>query len=74
MNTELTLCQVHVYFSIYVLKSVFFRCGVVRLSELGKDEMKRIYEEPTLKKLGLSVKLPREVMYMRKTELGLGLI
>ena len=46
----------------------------MRLSELEKNEMKRIYEVLILKKLGLSVKFPREVMYMRKTALGLGLI
>lgn len=29
MNTELKAWQVHVYFNMYVIKSVFFGCGVV---------------------------------------------
>ena len=62
------------YFNIYMLKSVFFRCGLVSLSEMEEDEMKRTCENPTLKKLGLSAKLPREVIYMRKTALGLKLM
>lgn len=37
-------------------------------------ELKKIHETPILKKLGLSTKLPCEVMYMSKTALGLGLI
>lgn len=74
MRTELTSHQVHVYFNIYMLKSVFFGCGVVSLIKREENEMKRTCETPMLKKLGLSTKLPREVMYVRKTALGLGLI
>ena len=74
MNTELTSCQVHVYFNIYMLKIIFFGCGVVILSEMEEDEMKRIHENTTLNKLWLSVKFPREAIYMRKTALGLGLL
>ena len=33
MRTEITSCQVHAYFNIYVLKSELFGCIVIKLSE-----------------------------------------
>lgn len=74
MRTQIETYQVHAFFNTYMLKSVFFGCGVVRLSQMEELELKRIHDTPILKKLGLSIKLPCEVMYMRKTALGLGLI
>ena len=43
---------------------------------MDKQELifKRIYEEPLLKKLGLSTKFLQSILYSRKSTLGIGII
>jgi len=55
-------------------KSVFFGCGIVELNEQQEKELQRIYEEPLLVKLGLSRKFPRDVLYSRRSVLGIGIM
>ena len=57
-----------------MIKSVFFGCGVIELNPREEKELKRIYKEPMLVKLGLSKKFPRIVLYTRKSALGVGLM
>ena len=71
MRIEFTSHLVHAYFNIYILKSLFFGYGVVRLSAMEEMELKKTCKIPMLNKLGLSSKLPREVMwYMQATVLS----
>ena len=51
MNTEIKNWQVHTYFNVYVVKSVFFGCGIISLTDEECEELQRIYEMPMLKKL-----------------------
>ena len=74
MNSELKTWQVHIYFNIYLVKSVFFGCGIVELNERELHEMERICEKPILRKLHLSEKFPRRMMCVDKKSLGLGLM
>ena len=74
LNTKLYPYMVHIYFNVYMIKSVYFGCGVISLTTSQINELKKIYEEPILIKLGLTKKFPREVMYMSKDSLGLGLL
>ena len=53
---------------------VFFGCGVIELNKKQEDELRRIYEQPMLIKLGLSRKYPRTALYSRKSALGIGLM
>ena len=52
-------------------KSVYFGCGIVKLSRKQEDELKRIHEEPLLMRLGLSRTFPRTVSCSRKVHLEL---
>ena len=44
------------------------------LNDEQEKELKRIYEEPMLMKLGLSKKFPRAALCSRKSTLGIGLM
>ena len=74
MNIDINSYQVCIYFNVYMIKSVFFGCGVIELNPREEKELKRIYEEPMLVKLGLSKKFLRIVLYTRKSALEVGLI
>ena len=54
-----------------MIKSIYFGCGIIELMKEQEVEMRRIYEEPLLIKLGLSRKFPRAVLYSRKSTLGI---
>ena len=56
MNAEIKTWQVHIYFHIYVIKSVFFGCGVVNLSDEQHKELEKIHEVSILRELNLSEK------------------
>ena len=74
INKEIKMWQVHVYYHIYMIKSVFFGYGVVKLNEKQFRELEKIYEGPMLKKINLSEKFPRTLMYVDKRACGLGLM
>ena len=74
MNIELNPYQASVYYHVYMIKSVFFGCGVIQLNEKQEIELKRLYEEPLLMKLGFSRNFPRKVLYMRKSAFGIGIM
>ena len=74
MNLDINSYQASVYYNMYMIKAVLFRYSVVELHLKEEEELKRIYEEPFLQKLGLSKKFPRAVMYTRKSTLGLGIM
>ena len=74
ISTELQPYQYHIYFNMYLLKSIFFGCGIILITNNQEKELKRIYEAPILLKLELSKKLPYYVLYMCKTAGGIGLL
>ena len=74
MNTDINPYQAHVYFNMHVLKSVFFSCAVVHLAKKQIAELKRTYEAPLLRKLQLSTRFPKELLYVWKLWLGVGLL
>ena len=74
VSTSVTPAQVHTFFHTYLIKKVFFGCGVLSISESQEKELCRIYESPILKKLGLSEKYPRTLLYVERNSMGLGLL
>ena len=50
---------------------MYFGYGIVELNKKQERELQRIYEEPLLIKLGLSRKFPRDILYSRKSTLGI---
>ena len=61
-------------FNACIMKSVYFRCGIIELHEKEEEILKKEYEETILVKLELSKKFPRSILYMRKLALVIGLI
>ena len=57
--------QAHIYFNIYLLRSVFFRCGVFEITQNQDKELKKIYKAPLLHKLNLGEKFLRKLLYAR---------
>ena len=74
MNTDINSYQVAIYYKIYMIKSVYFGCGIFELTDNQENELKKIYEEPLLVKLGLSRNFLRRVLYSRKSALGIGIM
>jgi len=74
MSTDINPFQAAIYYNAYMIKSVYFGCGIVELNQSQEKELKRIYKEPLLLKLGLSRNFPRSVLYSRKSALGIGIM
>ena len=74
MNMDINSYQALVYYNIYMIRSVFFGCGVIELHPREEKELRRICEEPLLVKLGLSKKFPWAALYTRKSALGVDLM
>ena len=53
MRTEMKTYQAHMYYNVYMLTNVFFGCGIVQFNAKQIKELKRIYELPMIRKLGL---------------------
>ena len=73
MNTYVTYQQAGMYYNLYILTNVYFGCRIIKLHEREELELRRLYEPTILRKLGFSVTFPRNVMYLSKEMLGLGL-
>ena len=73
-NTEIVVPTAHLYYNMYLIKKVYFGCGIIHLSEQQECILKKIYKPVILRKLGLSKNFPRSILYSRKTALGIGLL
>ena len=74
MNMNINHFQAAIYFNIYIIKSVFFRCGIVQSNAQEELELKQIYEAPILTKLGISKNFRRTVLYLQKSALWISLM
>ena len=74
LKTKLTALLTYIYFNAYLMKSVYFRCGIYQLDNKQEQILKNIYENLFLWKLQLSEKMLREVLYARKKALGVGIV
>ena len=74
MSTNIYLFQVSIYFNICMIKSIFFRCRVVKLQEKEEIELKYMCKEQILSKLVFSKKFPCNALYIRKSVLEISLI
>ena len=63
--TSIKIDQAYMYFNSYFLTSVYFGVGIIELTKVQEDELKSLYKAPILKKLGLSIKFPKELLYVR---------
>ena len=73
-NTVLHLNLTYLYFNIYLLKNIFFRCRIVNLNEKQEKELQRMCKEMIAIKLRLRQKFSRYVLHTRRNVIGIGLI
>ena len=73
MRTSLTYQHTAVYYNGHMLANVCFGCGITKLNEREDIELRKVYEAPLLSKLGFNVNFPRDIMYVSKEMLGLGM-
>ena len=64
----------YAFFNSYLTKSSYFECRIIKISENQEKALKRINKVAFLRKVELSEKFPRVVLYSRKAVLGLGLM
>ena len=64
----------YLYFNAYLIKSVFFRCGIVKLNEKQLKDLKQTYENAIAQKMNLGATFLRAMLYFRRNTLGIGLI
>ena len=57
-----------------MLANVFFGCGIVKFSKKKFDELKKMHELPTIRNIRLGDNLPRNLLCVRKSALGVILI
>ena len=73
-NTTITILVVYIYYNMYLLTKVYFRCGIMKITDKQEEYLMKIYEPTILKKLGFSVKFPHNILYAWKLALGIGII
>ena len=72
--TNINTTQAYIYFNIYLLTSIYFGTRIISLNKKQCKELKWLYEKPILAKLKLSCKMPKDVLYSRRSALSVGLI
>jgi len=73
-GTTLSVANAYVFFNMYLIKQVYFGCGIIELLPAQEKILMQICESTLLKKLRLSEKFPRRILYARKSELGVGIL
>ena len=73
-KVEIAALIAYLYYNAYLIKKVHFGSGVMALTEKQEIVLKQIYEPVLLRKMNLSEKFPRSVLYSRKKELGIELL
>ena len=73
-GTSISIANAYVFFNMYLIKQVYFGCGIIELLPAQEKILLHICESTLLKKLRLSEKFPRRILYARKSELGVGIL
>ena len=73
-HTTITTPVAYVYYNMYLLTKVYFRCRIMKITDKQEEHLMKIYKLIILKKLGFSIKFPCNVLYTRKSALGIGII
>ena len=64
----------YLYFNAYLLKSIYFKCRIIEISELQDLFLRSLYKMIILKKLGLGATFPQLILYIRQNIMGVRLI
>ena len=61
-NTTSAIFAVWMYYNIYLIKKVYFGYEIFLINKSQENILRKIYELVLLKKIGLSVKFPRDIL------------
>ena len=73
-STPLSIGNACVFFNVCLITQVFFGCGIIILNDKQEEILMKIMECTLLKKLGLSERFPRKILYSLKSQLGVGIM
>ena len=73
-NTIIKLQITYIFFNVYLIKIVYFGCGIVEINDRQEKYLQSIYEITIFNKLRLSKKFLRQILYARRDMIGIGLI
>lgn len=73
-STPLSVANAYIFFNMYLITQVYFGCGIVVLTEAQEKVLIKISESSLLRKLGLSERFPRQILYAQKSQLGVGIM
>jgi len=73
-STPLSVGNAYVFVNMYLIKQVYFGTGVIAINKNQEEILKKISEPVILRKLGLSEKFPRRILYTKKSQLGVGIL
>ena len=73
MFIDVNTYQVSVYYNIYLINIVFFRCRVVSIAKAQEVELRKMHEIILLIKIEWSRNFPRNALCSRKSALVIGL-
>jgi len=70
----LSIANAYMYYNMYLMRKVYFGCGIITLMPNQEKILIKISESILLRKIGLSKKFPTKMLYIRKLALGIGLM
>ena len=73
-STLLSVRNTCVFVNMYLITQVYFGTGVIAINKNQEEILKKISEPAILRKLGLSEKFPRRILYTKKSQLGVGIL
>jgi len=73
-SIPITTVNMYLFYNMYLMTHVYFGCGIMNITPPQETVLMKLSETFLLQKLKLSVKMPREVLYTRKSALGVGLM
>jgi len=73
-STSISVVNAYIFFNIYLITQVYFGCRIIILLPKQEEILMYISQSILLKKLGLSKKIPRKILYAQKSELGVGIL
>jgi len=73
-NTTIATSTASIYYNMYLIKKVYYGCGILTINKSQEKILRKIYEPVILKKMGLSVKFSRDILHTRQMALGVGLM
>jgi len=73
-SIPLSIANTYMYYNMYLMRKVYFRCGIITIMPNQEKILMKISKSILLRKMDLSKKFPRKMLYARKSALGVELM